>query len=106
MTILLHKVTDEEGTATDKETIMEKVKGFYQKLYKKRNLCNNYAEFLYIQVHNIHHITSTSLFLPVEHRSCNRNRAKYHLSCVQRFRNKFGGTEGATPYKTLAPLVF
>ena len=25
---------------------MEKVKGFYQKLYKKRNLCNNYGEFL------------------------------------------------------------
>ena len=42
----LHKVTDEEGTATEKETIMEKVKGFYQKLYKKRNLCNNYGEFL------------------------------------------------------------
>ena len=31
----LHKVTDEEGTATDKETIMEKVKGFDQKVYKK-----------------------------------------------------------------------
>ena len=31
----LHKVTDEEGTATDKKTIMEKVKGFYQKLYEK-----------------------------------------------------------------------
>ena len=42
----LHKVTDEVSTATDKETIMEKVKGFYQNLYKKRNLCNNYAEFL------------------------------------------------------------
>ena len=42
----VHKVTDEEGTATEKETIMEKVKGFYQKLYKKRNLCNNYGEFL------------------------------------------------------------
>ena len=35
----LHKVTDEEGTATEKETIMEKVKGFYQKLYKKINMC-------------------------------------------------------------------
>ena len=42
----LHKVTDEEGTATDKKTIMEKVKGFYQKLYKKRILSNNYDEFL------------------------------------------------------------
>ena len=42
----LHKVTDEVGTATDKETIMEKVKGFYQNLYKKRNLFNNCAEFL------------------------------------------------------------
>ena len=31
----LHKVTDEEGTAVDKKTIMEKVKGFYKKLYKK-----------------------------------------------------------------------
>ena len=31
----LHKVTDEEDTATEKETIMAKVKGFYQKLYKK-----------------------------------------------------------------------
>ena len=31
----LHKVTDEECTATDKKTIMDKVKGFYQKLYKK-----------------------------------------------------------------------
>ena len=39
----LHKVIDEEGTATDKKTIMEKVKCFYQKLYKKRNLCNNYS---------------------------------------------------------------
>ena len=42
----LHKVTDEEGTTTEKETIMKKVKGFYQKLYKKRNLCSNYGEFL------------------------------------------------------------
>ena len=42
----LHKVTDEAGTATEKESIMEKVKGFYQKLYTKRNLCNNYGEFL------------------------------------------------------------
>ena len=31
----LHKVTDEEGTAMDKKTIMEKVKGLYQKLFKK-----------------------------------------------------------------------
>ena len=26
---------DEEGAPIDKETIMEKVQGFYQKLYKK-----------------------------------------------------------------------
>ena len=32
----LHKITDQEGTATDKKTIMEKVKGFYQKLYRKK----------------------------------------------------------------------
>jgi hypothetical protein len=42
----LHKVTDEAGTATEKESIMEKVEGFYPKLYKKRNLSNNYGQFL------------------------------------------------------------
>ena len=42
----LHKVTDEAGTATEKEAIMEKVTTFYQKLYTKRNLSNNYGEFL------------------------------------------------------------
>ena len=34
------------GTATDHNTIMEKVKAFYQKLYKRRVLNNNYGEFL------------------------------------------------------------
>ena len=34
----LNKVTDEAGTATDNKTIMEKVKAFYQKLYKRRVL--------------------------------------------------------------------
>ena len=42
----LNKVTDEAGTATDHKTIMEKVKAFYQKLYKRRVLNNNYGEFL------------------------------------------------------------
>ena len=34
----LHKVTDEEGTATDKKAIMEKVKGFYQKLFLRAKI--------------------------------------------------------------------
>ena len=42
----LNKVTDEAGTATDHGTIMEKVKAFYQKLYKRRVQNNNYGEFL------------------------------------------------------------
>ena len=28
-----------------------------------------------------------------------RNRAKFHLSCVQRFGNRFSGAEGAAAYK-------
>ena len=28
-----------------------------------------------------------------------RNRAKFHLSCFQRFGNRFGIAEGAAPYK-------
>ena len=46
----LHKVTDEVSTATDKETIMEKVKGFYQNLYKKRNLWHFENSYLIIIV--------------------------------------------------------
>ncbi len=35
----LHKVTDEAGTATEKESIMEKVKGLYPKtIHKKESI--------------------------------------------------------------------
>ena len=39
----LNKVTDEAGTATAHKTIMEKVKAFYQKLYKKSTRQQLYA---------------------------------------------------------------
>ena len=34
-----------------------------------------------------------------------RNWAKFHLSCVKRFGNRFCGGEGALPYKAKAPLA-
>ncbi len=40
------KVTDQEGTTTDKKSIMEKVKNIYQKLFKKKTLNTDYKEFL------------------------------------------------------------
>ena len=42
----LNKVTDDTGTTTDHNTIMQKVKDFYQSLYTKKQLNNNYSEFL------------------------------------------------------------
>ena len=42
----LNKVTDNEGTAFDKNTILHKVKMFYQNLYQKKTLDNDYSNFL------------------------------------------------------------
>ena len=35
-----------------------------------------------------------------------RNRAKFHLSCVQRFGNRFGSGKGAAPYKATFSHLF
>ena len=42
----LNKISDDNGTATTKKGIMEKVWNFYQKLYKTRILSRDYKEFL------------------------------------------------------------
>ena len=33
-----------------------------------------------------------------------RNQAKFDLFCFQRFGNRFGGAEGAAPFKLFAPF--
>ena len=42
----LNKVTGQEGTTRDKKIIIEKIRTFYQNLYKKKTLNTDYSEFL------------------------------------------------------------
>ena len=54
----------------------------------------------YIQTKSVVN-TTNAMICPVY-----RNRAKFHLSCVQRFGNRFGGGEGAAPYKATFSHLF